>query len=56
VGATGSIGAAVVRALIARGHHVIGSARSDASKARHELGWVPKHLDPESAIARSISN
>jgi hypothetical protein len=26
--------------------------RLSGAKARHELGWMPKHLDPEAEIAQ----
>ena len=46
LGGTGSIGAATVCALVARGHDVIGLSRSDASALRLAgLGATPLHGD-----------
>ena len=56
LGGTGSIGSAVVRELVKRKHEVFGLARFEASAAKlgaqRDLGWVPKHLDPERDITR----
>ena len=49
-GATGTLGRRLVPQLVARGHHVIGTTRSNADVLR-ELGAEPVILDPLDAAA-----